>query len=271
MMEALAGWLKQIILVVLLATFIDLLLPNRTMQRYVKLVVSLFILMTILSPVLQLLGSNANVRMLAASVEGWSIDGSTRPPSGSGGGPAAGTSIPALGEVLAEGEALEQRRNAQSLELLAARLESMVADHVREQHGYDASAKAALELDRDGMPVLRSIRIRLGAALPEAGGAENAGAEAEDGRIAEVRIEPVEIEPVRIEPIAPSEPAQPAASPRSATAAESAPGAATDKTRREIAASVAKAWGLPAAKVIVEAVEASGARDDNEAASPRRG
>jgi len=269
MMEALAGWLKQIILVVLLATFVDMMLPNRTMQRYVKLVVSLFILMTILSPVLQLIGSNANVRMLAASVEGWSIDGSTQTTPGARNGPAAGTSMPALGEVLAEGEAIEQRRNEQSLNLLAARLESMVAEHVREQHGYDAAADASLELDRDGMPVLRSIRIRLGAASEEAEASVDGGASAEGGRIAEVRIEPVEIEPVEIEPIG-SESSRPAAS-QPAAKAEAAPEAVPEETRREIAASVAKAWGLPAAKVTVQASEASGVPNDNEAASPRRG
>ena len=41
-------------MVILLAAFIDLLLPNRTMQRYVKLMMSLIILLILLSPVIKL-------------------------------------------------------------------------------------------------------------------------------------------------------------------------------------------------------------------------
>ena len=104
-MEALAAWLKQIIVVVLLATFIDLLLPNRTMQRYVKLVVSLFILMTILTPVMQLFGTSANLRMLAAAVEGWTLSGTQHAtcipdPSHEASSYPRSSAIPALSDLL---------------------------------------------------------------------------------------------------------------------------------------------------------------------------
>lgn len=41
-MDWLAGWLKTVIMVIMLATFVDLLLPSNTMQRYVKTVLSLY-------------------------------------------------------------------------------------------------------------------------------------------------------------------------------------------------------------------------------------
>jgi len=44
-------WLKKIILLVLLAAFLDLILPNTSMQRYVKMVMGLILLLTILTPV----------------------------------------------------------------------------------------------------------------------------------------------------------------------------------------------------------------------------
>ncbi|MGV3135543.1 stage III sporulation protein AF [Brevibacillus agri] len=47
-------WLKKIILLVLLAAFLDLILPNTTLQRYVKMVVGLILLLTIISPVFSL-------------------------------------------------------------------------------------------------------------------------------------------------------------------------------------------------------------------------
>lgn len=52
LMDSLARWLGQIIAVVLLASIVDLILPNKTMQRYVRLVAGLFILATVAGPVL---------------------------------------------------------------------------------------------------------------------------------------------------------------------------------------------------------------------------
>ena len=47
-------WLKKIILVVLLGAFLDLILPNTSLQRYVKMVMGLILLLTIISPVFSL-------------------------------------------------------------------------------------------------------------------------------------------------------------------------------------------------------------------------
>lgn len=58
MMQWIGDWLREIVLVILLAAFIDLMLPNSTMQRYVKVVISLFVLLTILSPIIQLFKSD---------------------------------------------------------------------------------------------------------------------------------------------------------------------------------------------------------------------
>ncbi len=54
----LSNWLQELIMIVLLATFVDMLLPNRSMERYVKLVLSLLILLTLLSPITKLCGSD---------------------------------------------------------------------------------------------------------------------------------------------------------------------------------------------------------------------
>lgn len=58
-------WLKQIILLVLIATFLDMLLPSNAMEKYVKLVMGLLILMAILSPIFKLLSENLNLTELA--------------------------------------------------------------------------------------------------------------------------------------------------------------------------------------------------------------
>ncbi|MBC8079598.1 MAG: stage III sporulation protein AF [Gorillibacterium sp.] len=57
-MQWLSGWLKEIVVIILIASFADLLLPSKTMQRYVKTVIGLFLLMLLLSPVLRLFQMN---------------------------------------------------------------------------------------------------------------------------------------------------------------------------------------------------------------------
>lgn len=65
MVSWVSDWLKQIVLLVLIATFIDLLLPNDRLERYVKLVMGLLIIMAMLSPVFQLLSGDLDLRSFA--------------------------------------------------------------------------------------------------------------------------------------------------------------------------------------------------------------
>src|SRR6056297_3196253 len=53
-MEMLKAWIRNLVLVILLAHFIELLLPSSKMQKYVKVVVGFFVILTILNPVLRL-------------------------------------------------------------------------------------------------------------------------------------------------------------------------------------------------------------------------
>ncbi len=63
-------WLRSIIAIILLAVFVELLLPNKAMQRYARLVVGLFVLLTILSPILKLIQGDMAGR-LEAGLELW--------------------------------------------------------------------------------------------------------------------------------------------------------------------------------------------------------
>ena len=71
MIAWLSDWLRDIIAVILLAVFVELLLPNQAMQRYARLVVGLFILLTILSPILKLIQSDIGAK-LDEGMEKWS-------------------------------------------------------------------------------------------------------------------------------------------------------------------------------------------------------
>ncbi|EGK14325.1 hypothetical protein HMPREF9374_0286 [Desmospora sp. 8437] len=65
MIELLSGWLKQIVILVLIAVFMDLLLPNNSMERYVKLVMGLLIILSILSPIFQWIRQDLDLTQLA--------------------------------------------------------------------------------------------------------------------------------------------------------------------------------------------------------------
>lgn len=54
-MDWLGGWLKSVIMVVLFAAFVDLILPGKALERYARLVLSLLILLTLLSPIITLI------------------------------------------------------------------------------------------------------------------------------------------------------------------------------------------------------------------------
>lgn len=64
-MDFLTEWITNIILFVLIATVIDLLLPNTNLQKYTKMVTGLLLIAIILSPVLKLLSSDFETALLS--------------------------------------------------------------------------------------------------------------------------------------------------------------------------------------------------------------
>lgn len=70
-MTLLSQWLKEIIFIILFAVFIELLLPNRSMERYVKFVISLLILLTLLSPIMKLFTDQTEKKIEVALTGGF--------------------------------------------------------------------------------------------------------------------------------------------------------------------------------------------------------
>lgn len=66
-MEFLTGWVANIILFILLATILDMLLPNSNLQKYVKMVVGLLLLVIILNPILNLFNYDVEEIIAAAA------------------------------------------------------------------------------------------------------------------------------------------------------------------------------------------------------------
>ncbi|MBU8907726.1 stage III sporulation protein AF [Desertibacillus haloalkaliphilus] len=68
-MQLIIEWITNIILLILLATILELLLPNSSMQRYVKMVVGLLLLVMILNPLLSIFSKDVNEIFDVAALE----------------------------------------------------------------------------------------------------------------------------------------------------------------------------------------------------------
>ncbi|MGZ9586152.1 stage III sporulation protein AF [Paenibacillus marinisediminis] len=116
-MSWLSQWLKEIIMVILLAAFIDLLLPNRTMQRYVKLMMSLIILLILLSPIMKLFDSKITEELAAE----WEKASANTPGA-----------FESLTSIQREASRLTSVRNAEVMKVAATQLEANMKVQLRE-------------------------------------------------------------------------------------------------------------------------------------------
>lgn len=170
MINWLSTWLQEIILIILLAVFIDLLLPNSSMQRYVKVVISLFILLAILSPIINLLRSDINLNSLSI-------------PTG------ASNEIQSVNAIMKEGERISSLNEQYSIEII----EEQIAEQIKTQLSqtldesiYQVSVKAQTG-DAANAPQITHIQV----ALEQA-------AESDMQRTSDQWVEVEPIEPVHI-------------------------------------------------------------------------
>jgi stage III sporulation protein AF len=66
-LDFLTEWITNIIIFILLATVIDMLLPNSSMQKYVKVVISLLLISIILSPIMKIFSSDFETAIASIS------------------------------------------------------------------------------------------------------------------------------------------------------------------------------------------------------------
>ncbi|MHA6483791.1 stage III sporulation protein AF [Paenibacillus sp. strain BS8-2] len=122
-MTWLSDWLRDLIAVILLAVLVELLLPNKAMQRYARLVVGLFILLTILSPVLRLFQEDMGPK-LDAGIRMWSERSAER-----------NVKMPTLEEIERKAAELTEQRNLETAQLMERSLENGMLAELRQKHG----------------------------------------------------------------------------------------------------------------------------------------
>lgn len=143
-------------MIVLLATFVDMLLPNRSMERYVKLVLSLLILLTLLSPITKLLKSDPVGELKRAMT---AMDA-----------PSDGQAT--LEQILAQGRRMQASERQQTLKWTAKELANVMKGQIEETTGAkvqsvevqlamkktnsDTQAAASVEL-----PVIQHVEVQL--------------------------------------------------------------------------------------------------------------
>lgn len=125
-MSWLSDWLREIILVVLLAAFVELLLPSKSMERYARLVLSLLVLLTLLNPVVSFLKGDA-VKELSVAMNAQEKQGGLFPGKSGGEG--------SLEKILADGRRLAQGRQEQSLKLAADEVAGQMRDQIAQATG----------------------------------------------------------------------------------------------------------------------------------------
>ncbi len=164
-------WLKKIILLVLLAAFLDLILPNTNLQRYVKMVMGLIILITILSPLFSLFHLSTEELALRLSRYQDSLTASTPDKE--------------WREIT---DKLLSQQNQQMTEYVQNQVAAMVRQQVQSTYGVAADVDVKIRTADGQQPQIEAIALTLESP------SENGRPGAESGS---VRIDPVK--PVRIQ------------------------------------------------------------------------
>ncbi|MFC9710056.1 stage III sporulation protein AF [Paenibacillus sp. NPDC056933] len=142
----LSSWLRELIMIVLLATFVDMLLPNRSMERYVKLVLSLLILLTLLSPITKLLRSDPVAELKRA------MTAMDSPSDGSA----------TLEQILAQGRKLQSNEQEQSLQWTARELANVMKGQIEETTGervQSVEVKLAMDTTKPEKDLASSVEL----------------------------------------------------------------------------------------------------------------
>ncbi|WP_379128796.1 stage III sporulation protein AF [Paenibacillus sp. sgz500958] len=187
-MAWLGGWLREIILVVLLASFVEMLLPSKSMERYARLVLSLLVLLTMLGPIISLLKGDAVSELSLAMAQ-------QNEQGGIFAGP--GQESDSLEKILADGLKMAEGRQKESLKLAAGEIAVQMKDQITSEtgvQGVQVTVKLVMrESDNSGgedQPAISSVDVTMSETTDTAqSGANDESSEA----IAITPVEPIKV------------------------------------------------------------------------------
>lgn len=239
-MSWLGDWLKQVVLIIMLAAFVDLLLPNQAMQRYVKLVVSLFLLLTLMNPIFQLFRRDWNVDQLVAEASRMQTTA------------AEGTKTVSLDGILTNGEKLREDQAQDARKLTEERMAADMRKQLENDMGESIrTLQVSLALDNQGNPSISGVRIVLSHREEKAVGSGRKEEGSAAGLVQPVQVE--EVKPVAIDVRVnddDSVPVSAAAARQDAAGRRTSQGDAARMTA--VTEELQKDWGIPPKRVDVQ-------------------
>lgn len=146
MLQFISQWFQTLILVMILASLIEMLLPSRSMERYIRFVLSLTILMAILGPVFNVLNSRWGD-------EQWFLDWYSR----------NGLASVESGGIRQEAERIQKIQQQQAIQLVEQGLREGIAREVEARFpvAVDHVSVKVEETDlEEKSAAIRSIEIR---------------------------------------------------------------------------------------------------------------
>ncbi|MEK3902126.1 MULTISPECIES: stage III sporulation protein AF [unclassified Paenibacillus] len=257
-MSWLSSWLHELILVVLMAAFVEMLLPSKSMERYARLVLSLLVLLTMLSPIISLLKGDAS-KELTVAMQQQERSGGLK--GGTGGAPDS------LDKILADGRMLAAGAQDQSLKLAAGEIAGQMRDQIAGSTGLGGvKVTVALAMGPnpnaplgEEVPQISSVTVALPPEQSASGGAVPGRGTAAPPSAGPIQITPVEPVQVSLEDSGGEGESQASSSGDSAPASSSSSGSGTDgpqETVTEEAGTIIKLleqnWNLDPALIKVQ-------------------
>ncbi len=149
MLQWLGDWLKQLIVMVMIAGFIDLLLPTQSMQRYVKVVIGLFLLMMMLSPIFRLFEHKWSPDLILAAAERNSLDSGNK-------------AFRSLDDIMRDANRMQATSRDQAKQLMETQLAGVIRQGVELEFKRTVSQVIVRSnFDHAGVPVVQMVEVTL--------------------------------------------------------------------------------------------------------------
>ncbi|TYR82452.1 stage III sporulation protein AF [Priestia megaterium] len=143
-MQALTSWITNIILFILLATVINLLLPNSGLQKYTKLVIGLLLMLIIITPVFQIFKVDVNQMLKSMNVSSLKND-------------------PQIENLIeSQKKEIQASQRAYILEQMAVQMEADVKEELMGQYGVaidQIHIETKNETDEPNVENIKSIQV----------------------------------------------------------------------------------------------------------------
>ncbi|WP_273126319.1 stage III sporulation protein AF [Bacillus weihaiensis] len=137
-MSFLTEWITNIIVFILLAVIIDLLLPNSSMQKYAKMVISLLLIVVIINPIFKIFSKDMNEVLREFSLESSSNDDRVK------------------NLIEFQKKEIQASQRAYILEQMAVQMKTMADEELVEK--YDVGIERILLTDSDDLENIESYK-----------------------------------------------------------------------------------------------------------------